>query len=196
MIEVDPINQWLSKCRLEWFVPGFEELGSQSWLYCGAVWSAIFGAGTREPVLEPLDCLCVTGKCFLASLACCCRLKLAALGRSGPLGAVHVGSWAWHSNTWCLLSWCLLARVAWLLAVVVIGTLYLSGGDKYWTCESFYVSAYIDPYLWVTCVLRGSPGASGGHVAMGAAVVMSSVPSYCWLLYTCACLRHWYQLFI
>ena len=103
MIEVDPINQCLSKCRLEWFVPGVEELGSRGWLYCGAVWSAIFGAGTREPVVEPLICVCVTGKCFLASLARCCRLKLAALGRSGPRGAVHVGSWAWHSNTW---AWC------------------------------------------------------------------------------------------
>ena len=41
VIEVDPINQCLSKCRLEWFVPGVEELGSRSWLYCGAVWSAI-----------------------------------------------------------------------------------------------------------------------------------------------------------
>ena len=89
MIEVDPINQCLSKCRLEWFVPGVEELGSRSWLYCGAVWSAIFGAGTREPVVEPLVCVCVTGKCFLASLARCCRFKLAALGRSGPRGAVH-----------------------------------------------------------------------------------------------------------
>ena len=41
MIEVDPINQCLSKCRLGWFVPGVEELGSRSSLYCGAVWSGI-----------------------------------------------------------------------------------------------------------------------------------------------------------
>ena len=97
MIEVDPINQCLSKCRLEWFVPGVE-LGSRSWLYCGAVWSAIFGAGTRKAVVEPLDCLCVAGKCFLASLACCSCLKLSALGRSGPRGRHHTKPTCWSAT--------------------------------------------------------------------------------------------------
>ena len=135
MIEVDPINQCLSKCRLEWFVPGVEELGSRSWLYCGAVWSAIFGAGTREPVVEPLVCVCVTGKCFLASLA---QLLSFEVGRSGKVGAAwrrpcgELGVALQHVGlVWCLPSRGLLARVAWLLVFVVVGTIYLSGGDKY-----------------------------------------------------------------
>ena len=104
------------------------------------------------------------------------------VGRSGKVGAAwrrpcgELGVALQHVG----LVWCLPARVAWLLVVVVVGTLYLSGGDKYWICESLDMSAYIDPYLWVTCVHRGGPGASGGHVVVGAAVVMSSVPSYCW----------------
>ena len=162
---------------------------SPSWLHCGAVWSAIFGAGTREAVMEPLD--------YVLPGSASRWVWPAVQVWSWPLGKVRAvwchpcGRWAWLSNTWawCGVFWasvsnsmcCLASCRSW-------NRRYLSGGDKYWTCELFIQEClYIDPYLWVTCVLRLGPCASRGHMGL----FMSSVLSY-WLLYTCACFLYRY----
>ena len=123
------------------------------------------------------------------------------VGRSGKVGAAWCRPFGelgvalqQVSLVRCLLSRCLMARVAWLLVVVIVGTVGICQVETNIELMSHLRECiYIDPYLWVTfmSVFHRGPSASGGHVAIGVPVVMSSVPSY-WLLYKCACFRHWY----